>query len=233
LQAGLEVNGDDGQVQIDGSTPHLTLLRKQTIQTGTSVNPTGVNTSLGSVAVNPGEILAYRPQGGQWASVLGRNGNVVTFICTGAFIGIDCWIFSQHQPSGLNYGLQVFDGNQTLIYDTGRPIMNVLGSHDGTGGPTYWGNGNVAVIPWQTFASLRRFIQYTDVGTNPRFMAFVEQHMGMVRVTGNSVTTQNMQIAANASGPYDNDNGFPVNWAYDGNNGTDNRVMVIGLDNIP
>lgn len=233
MPAGLEVFGDDGHVQIDGSSAHVTLLRKQTISTGPNNYNTHMNTSTGSVTVYPGEILAFRPAGGNWAAVLGRNGNEVTFICTNGFVPIDCWIFAQHQPSGLNYGLQVFDGNQTLIYDTGRPMMNILGSHDGTGGPTYWPNNNVAVIPWQTYSAIERFIQYTNVGTQPDFMAFISQTMGVVRVTGNSVTTENQLVASNASGPFSQAGVFPADWTYSGSNGIDNRYMVIGLDNIP
>lgn len=233
MGAGLKVLGDQFNVQIDGSTPHVTLLRKGSVQSGVATTYTQTNSSLAYITVEPGEVLAFRPQQGQWAAVWGRNGNTVTLVCTGANTVIEYWIFSKHQASGVNYGMRLFDeATGQLIYDTGRPVMNILGSHDGTGGPSSWAAAGVAVIPWQQYAGIDRQIVYTNVGPKPDFMAFIFAISGTAAVSGNQVSTSNRTLFANATGPYDQTGVFPSDWVYTGNNGLDNRYLVISTDNL-
>ncbi|WP_025135248.1 hypothetical protein [Achromobacter sp. DH1f] len=235
MPAGLQVFGDEGQVQIDGSSPHITLLRKGTVVSEAEYGATQTNTSFAYIGVMPNEILAFRPAGGQYGNVFGRNGNTVTMIVTGGRTPIDYWVFSRHVPSGLNYGMQLFDENETMIYDTGRAVMNVLGTHDGTGGPVAWSAQGVALIPWQTYAGIERRIEYLPAGAlgSPDYMMFIISTLGIAAISGNMTYSTNSPIAANAAGPYSGSGvGAPSGWTYIGNNGVDNRFMVISTDNL-
>ncbi|SEJ85304.1 hypothetical protein [Achromobacter sp. NFACC18-2] len=234
MPGGLEVYGDSGQVQIDGSTAHITLLRKGTVVSGTTT-PTGYGTSFARIAVNAGEILAFRPAPGQYANLYGRYNGVVSLIVTGLGTAVDYWVFSPHQASGLNYGLQVFNESGGLIYDTGRPVMNVVGEHGGTGGPVAWAASSVAVIPVTTYAGIDRRIEYLAPGATgaPDYMMFIIATMGLIAISGNTTTTANQLISQAATGPYNAGGvGPPTGWVYEGNNGVDNRFMVISTDNL-
>lgn len=235
MPAGLQVFGDDGQVQIDGSTAHITLLRKGTVVSEAAHGVTQANSSFAYIQLMPNEILAFRPAAGQYANVYGRNNNVVSMIATGGNTRIDYWVFSRHVASGLNYGLQLFDEQQTLIYDTGRPVMNVIGTHEGTGGPVAWNAQGVALIPWQTYAGINRWFVWLPAGATGayEYMMFISSTLGLGAVSGNQTLSQNTDIAANATGPYNGSGaGPPIDWAYEGNNGLDNRFMVISTDNL-
>lgn len=237
MPGGLEVYGDSGQVQIDGSTAHITLLRKGTVVSDGSGTVTGTSTSFAKIAVNAGEILAFRPAPGQYANLYGRYNGLVSLIVTGLGTAIDYWVFSSHQPSGLNYGLQVFNESGGLIYDTGRPVMNVVGEHVGTGGPVGWAASSVALIPVTTYAGIDRRIEYLPAGAlgAPDYMMFIIATMGLVTVSGNTTTSINQIVSHAATGPYSGGSGSagpPTGWVYEGNNGTDNRFMVISTDNL-
>lgn len=235
MPAGLQVFGDDGQTQIDGSTAHITLLRKGTVVSGAAYTLTQTDTSFAHITLMPNEILAFRPAGGRYGNVHGRYGNTAMLIVTGGQTPIEYWIFSRHVPSGLNYGMQVFDETETMIYDTGRAVMNVLGTHDGTGGPVAWNAQGVALIPWQTYAGVERRIEYLPAGAlgSPDYMMFIISTLGIGAVSGNLTYSANTPIAANATGPYSGSGtGAPSGWTYTGNNGVDNRFMVISTDNL-
>lgn len=233
MPAGLQVFGDAGTFQIDGSTPHVTLLRKGVV----GMNQGHAQSNLGGVTsttipLNDGEVLAFASEGFNTVQWCRYNGQAV-MVSPNAPVGalLYYWVFSQHQSSGLNYGMQVFSETGALIYDTGRPTMNIVGTYMGQGLQTFPAS-RVAVIPWQIYARTDRRIVYTNVGTKPDFMAFIFADAGAVATGGGGVDCRNMTVHGNASGPYSQASVFPSNWVYEGTNGLDNRFTVVDVSNL-
>ncbi|MHC0508793.1 hypothetical protein [Achromobacter aegrifaciens] len=189
---------------------------------------TMTETCFAYITLNPGEILAFRPQAGAFGAVYGRNGsNTVSLLLTGSYTTVDYWIFSKHVPSGIRYGIEVYDGNAQMIFDSGRPVMNVIGSHDGVGGPVSWGASGIAVIPWQTYAEIERRVSGQAAGSMMLTAIFT---LDVISASGNqtSVATRRMAGAELIT----SSNLIPQNWPYKGSNNVATRYMVISTDNL-
>lgn len=221
MPAGLIIYGDGGQMQIDGSTPMVTLRRSGVVATSAVSGVPSMYT--GALAVSGDEFVAFRPQGFNWGTMWGNGNGQALFASTGGPATFDYWVFGPHQDSGANYGLRVWNESGGLIYDTGRPMCNILGPHDGTGGPTFWGNSNVAVVP-------KNIHCFFEIGVPPNYVApWQRQTMGGVQISGNQITTSNRVMAAN--GPTESPIGKTTpdsSWT----NNQDNSFMVVGLDNL-
>jgi hypothetical protein len=229
MPAGLKVFGDQFQVQIDGTTPHITLLRKGIGSVG--VNPYRPIYGQAEIILNAGEILALVP-GGVPLTLMRRNGNVATLGCPTANAGaFEYFIFSKHQASGVNYGMRLFDENTgQLIYDTGRAMLNVLGTHQGVG-QTGYQSSKVAVIPGQTYADWSRTEQ--PLGGNPNspsgYVLLYEAGAGCVTTDGGTVNVQNLRIFDSAGPP--NANPTP-GWDARGSNNLDNTLTVVDVSDL-
>lgn len=228
MPAGLQVLGDSYAYQIDGSSPHITMLRKGTVQGGPAMVDTNTETCFAYITLNPGEILAFRPQAGAYGAVYARNSsNTVSLLLTGSYTTVDYWIFSKHVPSGIRYGIEVYDEYGQLIFDSGRPVMNVIGSHDGVGGPVGWGASGIAVVPWQTYAEIERRVTGQAAGAMQLLAIFT---LDVIGVSGNQTTVQTRRMAG--AELTTTSNLIPHNWPYKGSNNVATRYMVISTDNL-
>jgi hypothetical protein len=231
-EAGLQVwNVDNSTFQIDGSTPHITLLRKGTVTT-TRRTGSGPAVAYVEIPINPGEILGYRSPvpAGSWGVFDGKQ-YIVCSLPADQTRDIEYWIFSKHQASGIRYGMEVYGPTGELLYDSGRPMMNIVGQVDGTG--TFpQSSSSIAVVPYQVAAQVDRGVIYVNVGPNPDYMLTISSTIGCIGISGSTVTVANQLSAFNATGPFPGSQSGPVNWVGTFNNGVDNRSLVIDTSNL-
>jgi hypothetical protein len=159
VPAGLQVWNNQSYTQIDGSTTHTILLRSGSVTT-TALPPglviDGNNYSQCAVTLNPGEILAF---GGNGAVAHAGSAGNTAYLHVMAPPGspVLYWVFGSYVPSGLNYGLQVFNESGAMIYDSGRLPIRVVGEVMGVGTFTGYPSGRqLALVPWTQHAILTR-----------------------------------------------------------------------------
>lgn len=166
MPAGLQVWNDASYTQIDGSTTHAVLLRSgtattTTFQPGVALDPN--NYSQCAIPLNPGEILAW--SGGAACTFAGVSSGLAYLHAMAApGSGIPYWVFGAYQPSGINYGLQIFNEAGQMIYDSGRLPIRVVGEVSGVGTFSGYAPGRtLALVPWSQHCVFNR-----STGTAPQ-----------------------------------------------------------------
>lgn len=159
MPAGLQVWNDQSYVQVDGSTTHAVLLRSGAATTTAfppqiALDPN--NYSQCAITLNPGEILAF---GGGAACAHAGTANNTTYLHCMAAPGssIPYWIFGAYSPSGIRYGMEIYNESGQLIYDSGRLPIRVAGEVSGVGTFSGYPSGRtLALVPWMQHAILTR-----------------------------------------------------------------------------
>lgn len=222
---------DANLFQIDGDTAHVVLLRKGTYTTQTLPQGLTNKTSMVSVPVNDGEILAVPNVPFAVAGKANGQWNLHFFAPAGT--AFDAFIFGPYQPSGTRVGMEVYNGSGQLIYDTGRLPLRVLGEVAGVG--TFGGfpaGRRLALFPWTQYVSVERSHPAAGVGggaTYPPFMLVSLVTTGFVSsdYSGN-VTIQQVEYFSDVSGPYDASR-YPGGWDGTWSNNLQNKYSVIDV----
>lgn len=221
MAAGLQVWGDDNQLQIDGSSVHVTYRRYGSAQAVYQPATNAYWKAAAPVVLAADEVAVWRPQAGLWGAgipgVTGGGINSISFMGEAQGMWFDYWVFGPHQASGLNYGMQVFGDDGTLIYDTGRAMMNVTDIHQGTGGPLYY-PGTFGLITQAMYSE-------TAAGPPPGpGVFFYRSTVGGVIWDGGSGLTSENRVVYQIGNPAQQNGSV--------NNNTDNSFIVVGLDNL-
>jgi hypothetical protein len=233
MTSGLQVWNDQNYMQVDGLNQHIVLLRK-----GTAIGTTLANgrTDIGccafTVPVNPGEIVAFN--GPAPITIAGKYAGSWNVFMFGAGPGsaLNYWVFGPYTPSGIRYGMEIYDDNQTLIYDTGRLPIRVVGEVAGLGDFTVGSPGRqYAIVPWMLFTQLTR----TSVnipgsgGFNYLQQSFSAGIVG-IQPGGQNVHSENITILATVAGPVAAQS-IPFGWVVNIPNNLQNTVSVIDVTN--
>lgn len=226
MTAGLQVWNDSNYLQVDGDNQHIVLLGKgQT--TGTQLNHmTGSQVgSLHIIPVPAGCFLALRGQAPWYLS--GRyNGNwYINMVGAGAGSWLQYWVFGPYQPSGINYGLEVYNGSGQLIYDSGRLPLRYVQEIAGVGSWTVGQAGrDYALVPQIFWTHFTRNAQPLSSNTSIYVLTWLLEN-GLVNVSGQTVTSVNQSIMADAPGQQSNVTGYNL----DVTNNLQNTVTVLDV----
>jgi len=195
MAAGIQCWGDHGLFQIDGSTPMLSLKDKGSGTTGgifSMSNADYVNFSLGSIPYSPGDLIALQCYGAPIA-LSGKNlDGSAQVMALGANVGFNWWRYCRHIPSGTNVGMEIYDGSGALIYDTGRPILQVVQEIGGAGDFSLPGGRSYAVLTQRTYS--RKDKDVRDNGTGFAWI-HVDAYHGFIQSTGSGFHAVNELFA--------------------------------------
>lgn len=163
MAAGLTVYNDNNKIQIDGAYKNLYLSRK--------IELTGAGSSGGTFA--DGEVLA---------AVGGTNSQTIDAICINRPDGWTCVVNSftsgmcvfvfgtKITAAAHGVGLQVFDENENIVYDSNNkhPVVMAFGHSDGT---PYYAAAKPAVA-----VCVNRHVDYTADQISIQIQQFYEQY---------------------------------------------------------
>lgn len=236
MNAGLQVWGDHGLYQIDGENKQVTLYAKGTVYTG-AVPGTFPQYSGVAVPVPPGMILAVA-SAAPYTIMAKHEGLQDVVVQGGAGTPVNYWVFGPHVPSGLRYGMEVYNANGELIFDTGRAPMRhvatVAGSGTVSGLPA---DRTLALAVWQQAVSVNRWLGMLGpggAGVYPDYVMGVDVTTGFVRSLGTGmVEITNQKYFVDQTGPWPGGEGaYPTDWQGAWSNGLDNKYAVIDVTGI-
>jgi hypothetical protein len=197
MTAGIRVVGDHGYTQLDSDTPVLSLRTKGVAVTGGIQPPfdggSDVSYSLASIPYVPGDVVAIRSGSpvAYWGQDINGNGILAAYGTGGATI--EWWSYCRHIDSGINLGLRLFDGAGSLIYDTGRPIMRVVGDVQGQGTFNI-GGAKYAVVTRNLYAQKQVYQQ----DYNGFWRLFMEAYGAFIWATGSGFQVAHVNFASAA-----------------------------------
>ena len=248
MTAGFQAFTDTGLVQIDGTTPNFVLRQSATVVAGSGNINIGksnagkqwfVNCSTVSFtfAASMPLVALYSPTAyvamlhcvsngdGTWTILLWSSQN-------GAAIGI--YIFDTAPavaPSGAGYGMQIYDGGGSLIYDARQRIARVLDTQSGNvrNASPGWGQWDQVDSVSQSWSYPVSKVGVAGIGTAFLGATFGNQGDGWYDISGFQTSGGSVnflfQYHSNGSGSHPNTNscfGSQYDW----------RFMAIDLSNI-
>lgn len=232
MTAGLQVWNGSHALQIDGENSHVILLRKGSA-IGTAL-PNSVNSpspaySYVNISLNPGELLALNcPKGGRTCIAGNYRGQMQVHIEGAPGVEVDYWVFGPYKPSGIRYGMEIYDDNGTLIYDSGRLPLRVVKTITGSGTFTAAAPGRrCALICRQQNVSFQ-VLNYAV--TQNRVSCILYFTAGFANIDSNgSVTISDEQYTADIQSNLD-PNSLPDWWRLGGwNSSLDNSYVVVDV----
>lgn len=133
MPVGLQTFNDSGLYQIDGSSPNIALVKKQTVRfaPGTSANATS-SFWYATVSVSAGDIVAfscstlapvpfYQYGGGYRICVDGTGKG------SAANHSVTFYVFRHHTPAPGSFGYQLFDTAGQLVFDATWKLFKPVG----------------------------------------------------------------------------------------------------------
>jgi hypothetical protein len=247
MTVGFQAFTDTGLVQIDGTTPNYALRQKFDVTTA-SGNMNGSKSNAGTMyyytaPVATFTIAAVQPlialySATAFATILqclnNNNGTWTVKIWSSAVATVSVYIFDQAPaaaPTGPGYGLQVFDQNAVLIFDSRQRIARVIDTQSGNinnAGPGWgqWAQVDTRTYSW-SYPSVSKigvaaigtaFICTEGGGSNSWY------NMSGLQTVGNTVNFK-YQYYQNGTPSHPNNNvafGSQYDW----------RFMAIDLSNI-
>lgn len=125
---GIEIKNSSGVTILDGNSPVFTEVASGTL----NVNVDNWATYKGVISI-PSQytntVIAYKLPVGKWLSLW--HDVVYASKDTGTAV-VPYKIFApvnQLSPSGDTHGLRIYDVSSNLVFDSGRPVFNVLSNH--------------------------------------------------------------------------------------------------------
>ena len=138
MSHGLIAKNSSGSVQIDSEYENLVLLKSGSV-TNTYTQSSGCGQRQAFVSwdfnANPEAILCARPKGSDqlWAIYPQVNLGRFTINFRGSYSSIDYAVYGKQQTPARgpgNWGLEVFDGNGSTVFDSRYSYLRVLGYVD-------------------------------------------------------------------------------------------------------
>ncbi|WP_426318859.1 hypothetical protein [Pseudoduganella sp. R-43] len=187
--AGFQCVNDAGSFQIDGVYPQFVLKRKLDVATTYWVNGETTGYSMAAVAVGSDEVIAissstpcavtYRQGSNMILVSQGYTGTVITVFVFGSITS----------ASGAGMGLQVFNGNGSIIFDSSLKPLIMIGFPTGEGSFTYNGSRTYAAIcvnQYYTVQDIRGGGQYET--------QHLQMTQGMVKAIPGGINISNIKM---------------------------------------
>lgn len=155
MLAGFQCFNDAGAFQIDGVYPQFVLRRKFDVATNYWVNGETIGYSEVAVSVGDDEIVALSSS--TPCAITYRQGGNLLLVSQG-YIGtvITVYVFgSITSASGSGMGIQVFNGSGSIVFDSARKPLIMIGFPTGEGSFTYNGSRNYAAICVNQYLTVR------------------------------------------------------------------------------
>eukprot|EP00456_Euglypha_rotunda_P025897 TRINITY_DN20890_c0_g1_i2.p1 TRINITY_DN20890_c0_g1~~TRINITY_DN20890_c0_g1_i2.p1 ORF type:complete len:214 (+),score=39.05 TRINITY_DN20890_c0_g1_i2:106-747(+) len=210
----------------------LTLYRKGVAQSG-PFQGSGTLYSEAWIGVGNGDLVAINSNGSLVSVVGKRDGNLVVAVLNEEWRNVEYFVFRIHEPSDARYGMQIFDGNGNLTYDTGRPPLNLIAEVGGPG--DYWQTGGrkYAVVPATCYFGVKQEIVLVGVGPRPDYMGFVYATADFFRTFHDLVRVERPEYYVQAYGPYANGSG-QLGWLTPGewSNNQNTKFLVVDVTNF-
>lgn len=186
---GLQVFNDAGGFQIDGVYPQFVLRRKMNVATSYWVNGETIGYSGVAVAVGSDEIIALSSS--VPCGITNRQGSDMRIVSQGN-VGtvITVYVFGPITAASGGMGLQVFNGNGAIVFDSSQKPLVMVGFPTGEGNFTYNGARSYAAICVNQFSIYKNTRTGGGASETQRF----QLTQGMVKAIAGGINISNIMI---------------------------------------
>lgn len=222
MQAGFQCFNDAGGFQIDGVYPQFVLRRKFDVATNYWNNGEAIGYSDVFISVGDDEIVALSSS--TPCAVTYKQGGYLRLVSQG-FTGtvITVYVFGAITSAGGGMGIQIFNSNGSVIFDSAQKPLVMIGFPTGEGSFVYNGSRTYAAICVNQYMTVR-----DTRGGGGYETQRLEITQGMVKSIAGGVNISNIKVYDTTNyfdpGQTDLDRTIPA--------GTPNRHIIVDVTNF-